>query len=381
MKIVQMIPVLCKGGAERVAIDLANHAARSGHDVTIVAAFPADPALLPTPIEPAVRLRYISERARGRFARYGALLPWLWANRRWLAGQDIIHCHLSFSAAAATAIRSVRRLARRGRPAVVETYHAVGVAGPGPVRSLHARLLARRDAFALMASDAYWHRFLRRRPQVAGEVIANGVAFAEAPPDAGALLAYRRDEAGLPAQQSLIVGSVGRLAPERRPDLYIPVFAEIAAALGEEVRFLLAGEGPERTRLEREIAERGLEGRVHLPGLARDPALPIALIDLYITINVGAITGIAALEAAHAGVPVIAIQLSGDYRPQADDWIWSSPDPAAVAGEAVRLLRDAGARAALASRQSAHAKAHHSVDVMANAYYALYERALRRAGA
>ena len=189
MNIVQMIPVLCKGGAERVAIDLANHAARAGHNVTILAAFPADPGLLPTAIEPAVRLRYVSAGERGRLGRYAALLPWLWANRRWLADQDVVHCHLSFSAAAATAIRALRRLARHRRPAVVETYHAVGVAGPGLVRSLHARLLATRDAFALMASDGYWRRFLDRRPGLAGVVIPNGVAFAQDPPAAEAVLA------------------------------------------------------------------------------------------------------------------------------------------------------------------------------------------------
>ena len=379
LKIVQMIPALCKGGAERVVVDLANHAARAGHRVTIVAAYPTDPALLPAALEPSVGLRYIAARQGRRLARYASLPPWLWKNRRWLAEQDVVHCHLTFSAAAATGIQALRRLARGKGPAVVETYHAVGVAPPGPSRSLHARLLARRDAFALMALDGYWRRFLEKRPKLPAAIIPNGVAFPERPPAAEAVLAYRRDEARLPAAARLVVGSVGRLAPERRPDLYIPVFAEIARTYGDEVRFLLAGAGPELPRIERLIAERGLESRVHLPGLAREPALPMALIDLYLTINVGPITGIAALEAAHAGVPVLALQLSSEYEMRADDWIWSSGDPSAVAREAIRLLGDPEARAELGARQSAFVRANHSVDVMARAYYALYERALARA--
>jgi glycosyltransferase involved in cell wall biosynthesis len=131
-----------------------------------------------------------------------------------------------------------------------------------------------------------------------------------------------------------------------------------------------------RPKVEQLVRQLGLEDRVHFTGEALDPSLPMALIDLYLTINVGPITGIAALEAAAAGLPVIAIQLIDGYEAGPDDWIWSSGDLSAVAARAIELLGDEPGRRALARRQKAHVEAHHSVEVMARAYDRLYERAL-----
>lgn len=109
----------------------------------------------------------------------------------------------------------------------------------------------------------------------------------------------------------------------------------------------------------------------------------MALMDLYITVNVGPLTGIAALEASFSGLPVIAIQMVEGYRSRPEDWIWSSGDLGAVAREATRLLLDRGARRALAERQQAFVRANHTVEGMASSYYSLYEEALlvRRRGA
>ena len=143
--------------------------------------------------------------------------------------------------------------------------------------------------------------------------------------------------------------------------------------------FIGYGDGPEIDRMKSLAAEHGLEGLVHLPGLVVNPRLAFSLIDLYVTLNVGTLTGIAALEAALTGCPVVAIQLSGEFQRRSEDWIWSSADPMETAGEIVRLLRSEQARRALAKNQSAHVRANHTTDVMAEAYYDLYRTARERA--
>jgi glycosyltransferase involved in cell wall biosynthesis len=381
LRIVHVLPELVKGGGERVAIDLANHAVANGHEATILASYPTDPSLLPTAIDPRVSIRYLCQGQPSRFGRYLALPRWIRRNAGWLRGQDIVHCHMTLGSVVGAAVQLARRICGWRTPAVVETYHAVGVPIPHWHRSLHASLAARRDALALMAEDRYWRAFIDRRPGLPSQVIPNGVDFPDARPPAEAVEAYRRDEARIPDDSALVMGSVGRLAPARRPDLYIPIFADVARALGPDVHFLLAGAGPELGKVEALVARHGIDAQVHLPGVARDPALPMALMDLYISINVGPITGIAALEAAFSGLPVIAIQLRDDYLASERDWIWSSSDLDAVAAEALRLLRDPAARAALAERQNAFVRANHGVDVMARAYYALYEQALAARGA
>ena len=235
-------------------------------------------------------------------------------------------------------------------------------------------MAGRRDGLILMAQDRYWTEFLVRRPRLVSMIIPNGVAL---PPvrkrEEPAVRAYAQ-AAGMRTDASLTIGSVGRLVPARRPELYIPVFAEIVSA-GCEVRFLIAGEGPERDRIAVLAEEQGISDRLYLPGLALDPSLPRALVDLYITVNVGPITGLNGLEAAMVGLPVIAIQLLDDYVTGPDDWIWSSADTSCVAQEAIRLLGNGDARTALAARQQDYVRSHHGIAAMAAAYEELYRAA------
>ena len=356
-------------------VDLANHAAAAGHEVTVVAGQKVDEALLRNELSDAVRVDYIVE-AGGRGGRYLAALPWLWRHHRWLARTDIVHCHMTFAAVLGSIIHLAKR--RRRRPVVVETYHAVGMPIPTLLRWLHSRLATRRDALVLMAEDAFWKRFVGRHREILTATIPNGVAFtAKRDIPAEERIAYRR-KVGIPDGARLVVGTIGRLEPARQPWLYPPIFAEIARQLGPDVHFIIGGEGRERARTEAAIAEQGLEGRVHLPGLVRDVSLAFSAMDLYVTMNVGAVTGVAALEAAAFGLPVLAVQLLDDYQGGDGDWIWSSRDPGSVSSRAVGLLRDPAARLALVQTQQAYANTHHSVEGMARAYDSLYQAALVR---
>jgi glycosyltransferase involved in cell wall biosynthesis len=150
----------------------------------------------------------------------------------------------------------------------------------------------------------------------------------------------------------------------------------MALALGHRVHFVLAGGGAELERMRRLVVEHRLEGRAHLPGLVLQPALPMSVIDLYVTLNVGPNTGLSAMEAAWSGLPVVAIQLLPYYKAGPTDWIWSDSDLAAVAVEGIRLLGSPMEREALGARQKAYVASHHTVDAMAHAYDSLYRSAL-----
>jgi glycosyltransferase involved in cell wall biosynthesis len=165
---------------------------------------------------------------------------------------------------------------------------------------------------------------------------------------------------------------------ERRPDLLLDAFATLSIQGVGDVHLILGGEGPERAKIAERAAALGLAGRVHLPGLILDPPVVLGTIDLYLTVNVGPTTGIAALEAAFNGIPVIAAQLVPFYQPRPNDWIWSSLDPSELGRKAAELLGDRQALKKLSRDQQAHARAHHSAGAMAKDYYRLYEDALAR---
>jgi len=379
MKIAHILPALTKGGGERVVVDLANQATMDGHEVTVIAAYPVNSAQLHDSLYPNVRILYVSDTVIPKRRSYLSMLPWIWRHRSWLAEQDILHCHLTYGSAFGVTVRFFRSIFRARRPAVVETYHSVGMAIPSVLRWAHARMAAGFDALALMAEDDYWRKFIKRRSALPSAVIPNGISFKGlADVDPAAKRAYRR-EIGIPEECRYVVGTVGMLRPDRKPWLYIPIFAQIVKVFGPEVHFVIAGDGSEYDRVCSLIAEYGIQRQVHLPGFVVESRLPISIMDLYITLNVGTVTGIAALEAAYLGAPVLAIQMCSNYKAKSEDWIWSGIDLSEVATRAIELLRNSSDRQALAARQTARVRSHHTVESMARSYYALYRASVEKA--
>ena len=369
-KIVHVLPALTKGGGERVAVELANHAARAGHEVTMIVGWPVDQELLEHEIIPAVSVFYISCGGVSIISRYLKLIKWIWRQRIWLANQDIIHCHLTLGAI----FGSVTKLLRSGkRPCIVETYHAVGMPIPWLKRWFHAWLLSHRDGIVLMAEDLFWRKFLSRHKHLISRTIPNGISITDTVRVGDEQRMNYRNSIGVPKNCRFVIGSLGRMSPDREPWRYLPIFEEIARVIGPDVHFILAGDGPELNRMRLLVEASGLEDKVHLPGLALDPFVPYSIMDLYITLNVGPLTGLAAMEAASSGVPVLAIQLLPEYQQSLEDWVWSSSDPLEVAECAIKLIQSSSDRQELSEKQIAYVLEKHTIDAMARSYYELYQ--------
>jgi glycosyltransferase involved in cell wall biosynthesis len=375
MRIAHVIPALVKGGAEKVVVDLANCGVSNGDDVAIILAGPSSPELLACELRHEVEVLHICDHKPGRLSRYAMLTLWLIRNWRRVQPFDVLHCHLSFGSAAATLARCIRR--GGARPAIVETFHAVGMPIPPWKRALLAGLAKWRDAVVLVAEDTFWRRFKAENPDVLLTVIPNGIAVHGKPPTP-AEIAASRERIGIPSTCRSIVGTLGRLVEERKPEHLIKAFEEISRSASDEVHFVMGGAGPSLGKLEALARKSGLNERIHFPGLVMQPNLLFALCDLYISVNVGPVTGIAGLEAAAFGLPVIALQASDDYPGGATDWIWSSPDSGALGAEALRLLNSPEERRAIADRQRQHVLERHSAQAMSARYAKLYSRTLKR---
>ncbi len=106
-----------------------------------------------------------------------------------------------------------------------------------------------------------------------------------------------------------------RLATRKRPAAMLEVVAEARRLVPREVAMevTVLGEGPDRRRLERFIAARGMTDWVHLPGrVSRDELRDrYAEADIYVSPAELESFGIAALEARTAGLPVVGRSSSG----------------------------------------------------------------------
>jgi glycosyltransferase involved in cell wall biosynthesis len=120
--------------------------------------------------------------------------------------------------------------------------------------------------------------------------------------------------AGMTEGQRIIL-TVGRLIERKGVEWFVRA---VLPRLGDDVVYLVVGEGPARGAIERAARGVGLAGRVRLTGRVQPGVLAAAYAraDVFVMPNIpvaGDIEGfgLVALEAASAGVPVVAAALDG----------------------------------------------------------------------
>jgi len=120
-----------------------------------------------------------------------------------------------------------------------------------------------------------------------------------------------REESAIPLD-ALVVGHVGRLAPEKN----LHFLAEAVAAFlsrRRDAHFLVVGSGPSEEDIRRLFSDRRLTGRLHLAGTRQGQAL----VDAYCAMDVFAFAsrtetqGMVLTEAMAAGLPVVALDAPG----------------------------------------------------------------------
>src|SRR5665213_1282190 len=110
---------------------------------------------------------------------------------------------------------------------------------------------------------------------------------------------------GHPSPNDLVLVSVGSLEPRKNQFGLIDLFAQIVSH-HSNARLLLVGDGADRTRIQRRIAELQLEPKITLLGLRRDVPALLAASDLYVHYAAMENCPLALIEAARASLPIAA---------------------------------------------------------------------------
>ena len=362
MRILQVLPHFSKGGAEKVVIELSNSLIIAGHQVTVLLAHPVDPSLNQNQLYNEAQVRFVVSRRNNYYLHY-LMLPF-WTVRNWkvLKTYDVIHCHLTYGLIFGFLVSVLRKLDRKKNLKLIATCHVVGVGVGAFPRILNERLSYFFDFFVLMAQDAKWRNFIRDKSRKNVLLIANGIST-------NMVGSKSRPS---PKNGSWKIGTISRLQAERKPWLFLETFANIQSLKREPIEFILGGDGPERESLVRQSEKLGLTTSLIMPGMVQTPNDFLDSLDLYITLNVEAITGIAGLEAVYAGIPVVGIQLSKNYENGSEDWIWSSQDSMALAQEIDEWFKDPTQLATVAQKQYKIASEIFSVERMRDNYLSLY---------
>ncbi|HEY7070958.1 MAG TPA: glycosyltransferase family 4 protein [Acidimicrobiales bacterium] len=253
-------------------------------------------------------------------------------------GPAVVHSHGYEGDFAAARSRLARhRTADGRRPVYVATAHGWVRTGP----RLRTKTVVDHGCLrlfdAVITSCPRESERLARRPGLPPvRFVANGVRV-PAPTDRRVL----RDRLGV-APDRRVVGFVGRLAPEKRPDLFVDMAARLVPDHGD-VHFALFGGGPDLAATGRRVERRDLGHRVHVAGYWPDAAAILSGLDLLVCCSDAEGTPRAVIEAMAYGIPVVATRVGGVGTLVADGLtgrLVPRGDAAAAARAVAALLAD-----------------------------------------
>ena len=211
-----------------------------------------------------------------------------------------------------------------------------------------------------------------RQPSQVRQIV-NGIdvdAYAAAP-SRTAIPGFRPDPG------TVTVGTLAGLRAVKN----LPRLVRAVAPMGNRVRLVIAGDGPEREAIVAQARAVGFDGLV-LPGFLTDPWKYIGLFDIFALSSDSEQFPIALVQAMSAGLPVAATDV-GDVADMVA--VENAPfivprDEAALTTALARLISDAALRREIgeANRRKAHAR--YREEEMAACYADVYEKAMGRPG-
>lgn len=237
-----------------------------------------------------------------------ARLTGAWRLRRYRA--DLVHVAFCWTAYGASILWLASRLKL---PAVISVHNAFPLqafsAWQRPL--LESALRTVRGVYAVSPSALRHFMALYRDmlpPGIRLAVIPNGVDT-----EVFTVSAQRRrqarDQLGLP-HDALVLGSVARLSPQKRPEALLAMFLRLQARF-PDLYLVLAGTGPLEAMLRLQVQAAGLDARVIFTGYQARIELLMPAFDLHLLLSRNEGFGIATIEAMACGVPAVGTDVPG----------------------------------------------------------------------
>jgi glycosyltransferase involved in cell wall biosynthesis len=367
-RVLQLIPSLPVGGAERMLLQLVTHLDRARYELTVVSLHRLGSSMERDFAAAGFEVVFLEKRLGfdGRmFARIARAL------RR--AHPDIVHTHRPVLHYALPSL--LGRLRRR----TVHTVHNIAereVMGAAKV----GHWLAIRAGVAPIAICGAVADGIRRVYGVpARAIIPNGIPVAAFSAPRVPRQEWRRLQ-GIP-DDAILFTCVARLSAQKNVGVLVQAFA----ALGRrpDRMLLLCGDGEGQGRLEDAAKRLGVADRVRFLGSRPDVPEVLGASDVFVLPSLYEGHPLSVMEAMAAGRPVIATAVGGVpevVRPGETGLLVAPGDFQALATAMERLAGDAAERERLGRNGARIAAERFDVSQMAAAYDRLYQELLSTAG-
>ena len=217
------------------------------------------------------------------------------------------------------------------------------------------------------------------------EVIASGVDCCRFAPPSAAARQRARENLGLMPDE-IAIGAIGALVPRKGHRVLIDAMAlgaseEARRTASGRLRCFIAGTGPLHNELAHHIVQNGLWDRVTLLGPIEEPITLLHAVDIFVMPSLNEGLGVAALEAAASGLPVVASAVGG--LPEIVDdgrtgLLVKPREPVLLAEALRRLAADGERRAAMGAESRKRAIQNWSMEVMSKRTLNLYHACLEK---
>lgn len=292
--------------------------------------------------------------------------------RRWRP--DVLHSHMVHANILGRLVRLFAPV-----PVLVSTVHSIHEGGA--LRMAAYRLTDGLTDLTTTISEAAADRFLRLKAVSRVRVIPNGVDLQQ--------FRLRADRNAM-LRNALAPGSefvwlaVGRLEVEKD----YPTMLKAASQVLHDVKhtLLLVGDGSLRENLEQLAQELRLSGRVRFLGMRQDVADLMGSADAYVMSSAWEGLPVVLLEAAAAGLPIVATQVGGNeeiVRGEVNGFIVPAGNSDSLAAAMLRLMAlPESERRNMALRGREHVCQHFGLNMIATLWERTYEELaqVRRAG-
>lgn len=216
-------------------------------------------------------------------------------------------------------------------------------------------------------------------PETKIRVIRNAVRLDAFRAPAPRFREHLRQLAGASVNERIVVAA-GRLSPEKGFDVLVRAASEIQRA-GRNYRFVLFGEGGERSKLEQLINEQGLINRFVLAGFRADLDHFLPWADVVVLPSFTEGLPNVALEASASGTPVVATSVGGTpevIKDRITGYLVPPGDPKAIADHILEACQSQEHRKRMGEAGRRHMREQFSFEAQAQAYQVLFDHLVGR---
>ena len=266
-----------------------------------------------------------------------------------------------------------RLAAKRAKvPVILSALHSTG--WPDGVGRLNRMLTGITDGFIAVARQHAQYQVEQEKfPEQKVFLIPNGIDTEKFVFNPESRQQWRT-KLGI-GSEAPVVGIVAALRSEKNHDLFLES-ARLVSRQMSDAQFVIAGDGPERPRLEALAREKGVEDRVHFIGSTQDVVGVLSMVDMFGLSSHNEASPVSIMEALSCQRPVVATDVGSIDESVLEGktgFLVPRDDAQAMSQRWMEILGDKSLAQQLGRQGREHIVANSSLESMTEGYASLVE--------